>query len=104
MECSRFQRLIKEWYLQVQDEAMAPARMVAFMEKHLAECPVCLQDSGVREEVEKIITMLLPAAKLQTPADSDGDDDEITDDSGVEEAESGDDDEIPEEFDEEDVD
>lgn len=93
MECLRFQRLIKDWYFQVQDEAMAPARMVAFMEKHVGECPVCLKDPGVKEEVGKIITMLLPAAKLQAPVATD--DDHIPDEPGDDEQEGeGGDDEV----------
>lgn len=80
MECQRFQKLIKAWYLQVQGEAMAPARMVAFMDKHLAECPVCLADSLVQEEVKRIATFVLPEVKPRKPSE---DDDELADDEPV---------------------
>lgn len=102
MECQRFQKLIKNWYLQVQAEAMAPARMVAFMERHLEECGVCLGDPGVRGEVKKIIELVLPAAKLRKPGeepdepDADEGEDEGTEDRG------GDDQEEEEEAGEED--
>ena len=71
MECERLQRLVKQWYLQVQDEAMAPARMVAFMEQHIGECYECLADPLVRDEVKKISEMILPAAKVRKPANKD---------------------------------
>ncbi len=63
MKCERLIKLIKNWYVQVQDEAMAPARMVDFMRTHLADCPVCKSDPVVDLEVKKIIEIVLPAAK-----------------------------------------
>lgn len=63
MKCERLIKLIKNWYVQVQDEAMAPARMVDFMRTHLADCPVCKADPVVDLEVKKIIEIVLPAAK-----------------------------------------
>lgn len=65
MECERFKRLFKNWYLQVQDEALAPARMVELMENHVAECPVCMMDPDVRQDMKKIITLVLPQDKLK---------------------------------------
>jgi len=70
MECERLQRLVKNWYIQVQDEAMAPARMVLFMENHLAECHTCLADQLVRQEVDKIIAIILPPSKTRKPSAS----------------------------------
>ncbi len=64
MECERLTRLVKSWYLQVKDEALAPARMVDFMEKHIAECPVCLVDDEVRGEVNRITRIILPPSKM----------------------------------------
>lgn len=32
MECGRLDKLVRSWYIEVQDEALAPARMVEFME------------------------------------------------------------------------
>jgi len=63
MHCERLISLIKSWYISVKEETMAPARMVTFMEKHIATCPVCLEDPDVREEVEKITDIVFPEAK-----------------------------------------
>jgi hypothetical protein len=68
MECKRLQGLVKSWYAQVQEESMAPARMVSFMEKHLAECAYCLADPQVRQDVTKITAILLPPVKLRKPS------------------------------------
>ena len=43
---------------------MAPARMVAFIEKHAAECDICLEDPDLQEEIEKITEMILPESKI----------------------------------------
>ena len=64
MECERLNRLVRSWYVQVQDEALAPARMVEFMEKHLEDCDVCLADPDVRHEVKKITEIVLPPSKM----------------------------------------
>jgi len=69
MECDRLKRLVKNWYTQVQEETMAPARMVTFMRQHLAECPVCLSDPFVRLETDKIIELILPANKFRNTVD-----------------------------------
>jgi hypothetical protein len=108
MRCQRLIALVKSWYISVKEETMAPARMVAFMEKHIATCPVCLEDPDVREEVEKMTDFIFPEAKqlramaLEAAADDDDDDDFIDDiaqeaqnDDGdtIEEDIAGDDDE-----------
>ncbi len=64
MDCERLQTLIKTWYLQVQDEALAPARMVSFMENHIEGCEACLNDPVVKKEVEKITSIVLPPSKI----------------------------------------
>ncbi|MBI5558136.1 MAG: hypothetical protein HY885_10905 [Deltaproteobacteria bacterium] len=64
MECGRLNRLVRSWYVQVQEEALAPARMVEFMEKHLKGCDACLADPDVRTEVKKITDIVLPPSKL----------------------------------------
>ena len=66
MDCERLQTLIKTWYAQVLDEALAPARMVAFMQKHIAECATCQLDPVVKQEVDKITAFVLPPCR--TPA------------------------------------
>lgn len=93
MECERFKKLLKSWYIQVQNESLAPARMVDFMENHVSDCPVCLMDPEAKKDIAKIITLVLPQDKLRqtvrTPASGDHDDlaDETDDasDSGEEE-------------------
>jgi len=73
MDCGRLEKLIKTWYVQVQDEALAPARMLDFMDKHLAECEVCMADAGVRHEVKRISDIVLPPAKLRKEVAADDD-------------------------------
>ncbi|MEA2085370.1 MAG: hypothetical protein U9O82_14245 [Thermodesulfobacteriota bacterium] len=63
MECERLKNLIKSWYLAVQDESLAPARMVSFMQNHITNCDVCLIDLEVQHEVDKITEIVLPQSK-----------------------------------------
>ena len=67
MKCDRLISLVKSWYLKVQEEAMAPARMVAFMEKHISQCEECLADPEVKQEAEKIREIVLPPSKIPKP-------------------------------------
>ena len=67
MKCDRLISLVKSWYLKVQEEAMAPARMVAFMEKHISQCEECLADPDVKQEAEKIREIVLPPSKVPKP-------------------------------------
>jgi hypothetical protein len=76
MKCNRLMGLIKNWYIQVQNEAMAPARMVEFMTNHIAHCEVCNEDSDVREEAKKIREIVLPPSKVPKPAEPEEDDSE----------------------------
>jgi len=46
---------------------MAPARMVAFMEKHIAQCEECLADPDVKQEAAKIREIVLPPSKVPKP-------------------------------------
>lgn len=78
MECTRFVKLLKGWYIQVQDEALAPARMVSFMEKHLGECPTCRLDPEARRDVDRIKTMVLPQDKIKVATlEADGEGEEL---------------------------
>ena len=93
MECERLIKLVKTWYLQVKDEALAPARMIAFMQKHVSECPVCLVDDGVQQEVDRIARIVLPPSKALKPKPSpDDDEDEPEEEEQDTEEESTDDD------------
>ncbi|SHO51950.1 carboxypeptidase D [Desulfopila aestuarii DSM 18488] len=99
MQCERLLKLAKTWYISVKEETMAPARMVSFMEKHAAECPVCQDDPDIQDEIAKITEIILPeskipkAVRMQNEAvdddeeDEDEDDDEDTDDDSEEEDE-----------------
>jgi hypothetical protein len=75
---------------------MAPARMASFMEKHIAECAFCLADPLVRQDVEKIIAIILPPSKIRKPSAEDEEDlavgPEEDSDSSADEDLSGDDD------------
>lgn len=96
MECERFKKLLKSWYIQVQDEALAPARMVHFMEGHLEDCPVCMMDPEAHKDVKKIITLVLPQDKLKVVSRSSRKTDTVDDDEDpdVVEEESTDEDEV----------
>lgn len=98
MECERFKKLLKSWYIQVQNELLAPARMVDFMESHVAECPVCMMDPEARKDITKIITLVLPQDKLKqtirnAPSDDHDDLAEESEDTGSSDEEVTDDDE-----------
>ena len=104
MKCDRLIFLVKNWYMKVQEEAMAPARMVAFMEKHISQCEVCLADPDVKQEAEKIREIVLPPSKvpkpkvIRSPRDEDEgedrddyeDEDETAEDEGEDEDEDED--------------
>ena len=64
MQCERLIKMVKSWYLHVQGETMAPARMVSFMKKHAKSCEVCLQDPDLNEEIAKITEIVLPESKI----------------------------------------
>ena len=68
MQCERLLGLIKSWYGHVQDETMAPARMVMFIEQHAEECDVCLADPDLKQEIAKISEMILPESKIPKAA------------------------------------
>ena len=111
MKCERLISLIKNWYLKVQEEAMAPARMVAFMEKHISQCEECLADPDVRREADKIREIVLPPSKIPKPkvvrASKEGiddDDDEYEEEEETSEEADEDEDTDSEDEDEDDVD
>jgi len=55
---------MKDWYLHVQEETMAPARMMQFADKHIKYCGACQQDPDLSEEIEKIRELILPESKI----------------------------------------
>jgi hypothetical protein len=64
MNCNRLKSLLKNWYVQVHNEAMAPARMMDFMAKHINGCEQCQSDPDLKEETEKIRELIMPASKF----------------------------------------
>jgi hypothetical protein len=71
MECERLKKLVKNWYVQVQDESMAPARMVDFMRNHVADCLTCMADPVIEIEVKRITEIVLPPDKIPKAARKD---------------------------------
>jgi len=78
---------------------MAPARMVAFMEKHISQCEECLADPDVKRETDKIREIVLPPSKIPKPkvvrASKEGindEDDEYEEDEEISEEEDEDED------------
>lgn len=82
MECEQLIRLIKDWYMRVKQETMAPARMMQFVDQHVKNCPTCQSDLLLSDEVEKIREFVLPESKIPKSARSADDDDESTPDIG----------------------
>lgn len=78
MECEQLIRLIKEWYLQVKQETMAPARMMRFVDQHVKNCPVCAKDLILPEEIEKIREFVFPESKIVAPIQAQNADGEET--------------------------
>ena len=64
MECKKLVRLIKEWYVCVKQETMAPVRMMQFVDKHTRNCEICRQDPDLPEEIEKIREFVVPESKI----------------------------------------
>ena len=93
MQCNQLIRLVKDWFLHVQEETMAPARMLQFTDKHIQGCDVCQQDPGLAEEIEQIREFILPESKIPkserdeedaTPEISPAEDDEQNDENDSE--------------------
>jgi len=64
MECKQLIRLAKDWYLRVEQETMAPARMMEFIDNHVKKCPICQVEEGLGIEIEKIREYVLPESKI----------------------------------------
>jgi len=100
MQCERLIKQIKAWYLHVQNETMAPARMISFIENHASQCDICMADPDLPEEIAKITEIILPeskipkAVRLQQEQDDDIVDGEEVEEDGTdteEEKDEGDD-------------
>jgi hypothetical protein len=77
MKCNRLKTLVKNWYLHVQNEAMAPARMVELMTKHISLCEECIHDPDVKAEADKIREIVLPPSKVPKPKERNTDTEEL---------------------------
>ena len=64
MQCERLIKQIKTWNLHVQNETMAPARMISFIENHVSQCDVCQTDPNLQEEISKITKIILPESMI----------------------------------------
>ncbi len=64
MKCEQLIRLAKDWYIRVQEETMAPARMMEFVDRHVKNCATCQQEEGLAEEIEKMRAFVLPESKI----------------------------------------
>ena len=107
MKCNRLISLVKNWYLKVQEEAMAPARMVTFIEQHISQCEECIADPDVKAEAEKIREIVLPPSKvpkpkvIRTPKEDPVVDEEVDHDEDAEDDDDIDDEETDEETEDE---
>ena len=90
MQCQRLLKQVKAWYIHVSNETMAPARMVAFIEKHAAECDICQEDPDLQEEIEKITEMILPESKIPKAVRMQREQEEMAKREAEEEAEAAD--------------
>jgi len=75
---------MKDWYLHVKEETMAPARMMQFADRHIVQCDVCRQDAALAEEIEKIRDFVLPESKIPK---SERDEEEATPEISLDEGE-----------------
>jgi hypothetical protein len=64
MQCERLIKQIKTWYLHVQNETMAPARMISFIDNHVNHCDTCLADPDLQDEIARITEIVLPESKI----------------------------------------
>jgi hypothetical protein len=60
MQCKQLLRLIKEWHNHVLRDAMAPARMMQFIDNHIRQCDICCAEKGLTQEIELIRERVLP--------------------------------------------
>jgi hypothetical protein len=87
MKCDRLKTLVKNWYMHVQEEEMAPARMIEFMTKHIATCEECAVDSEVKVEAERIREIVLPPSKVPKLRP----DEEVEDEDSIQEVDDAED-------------
>ena len=64
MQCKQLLRLIKEWHTHVCRDAMAPARMMQFVDNHVKQCEICAEDKDLAQEIEAIRERIMPKEDL----------------------------------------
>ncbi|NOQ45199.1 MAG: hypothetical protein GQ559_00745 [Desulfobulbaceae bacterium] len=64
MQCDKLIHLIKDWFLCVKQETMAPVRMMQFVDKHIQNCAICQADDELDREIEKIREFIVPESKI----------------------------------------
>lgn len=106
MQCERLIKQIKTWFLHVQNETMAPARMISFIEDHASHCDTCLADPDLQAEISRITEIVLPESKIpkavRLQQEQEGEEaEEEEEEEGTEDTEEGEEEEGAEE--EEDV-
>ncbi len=75
MQCSRLKSLAREWFQKVREDALAPARMMEFIHRHIRSCEVCQNDPDLVQEVEKI-REFIRAPEVVTPVEEVGEETE----------------------------
>lgn len=85
MKCEQLIRLMKDWYLHVKEETMAPARMMQFTDKHISTCEICQNDPDILPEIERIREFVLPESKI--PKSERNDEEDLTPDISPDEEE-----------------
>lgn len=69
---------------------MAPARMISFIEQHVAHCEVCKADRDIQDEIAKITEIILPESKIPKAMRLSSEHDEDDEDLDEEAADLGD--------------
>ena len=105
MQCERLIKQIKTWFLHVQNETMAPARMITFIENHASHCDTCLADPDLPAEISRITEIVLPESKIPKAVrlQQEEDREEEAEEEGLEEKGEGEEEEGEEEQEDEDV-
>ncbi len=67
MQCERLKRLVRNWGEQIVEDALAPARMVEFVERHIRACDVCRADSTISPDAHRIRKMVVPFISVRDP-------------------------------------
>jgi len=103
MQCERLIKQIKTWFLHVQNETMAPARMISFIENHASHCDTCLADPDLQAEISRITEIVLPESKIpkavRLQQEQDGENEAEEEQEGTEGTEEGEEEEKAEEED-----